>query len=56
MAIESSSRQSSLSSTSGQDVTKEQLQDVYAAGTSDGKVMLDNEVVTIPNEGYEDND
>lgn len=38
----------------GQSLTKEQLSDVYAAGTSDGYVQLEQGAVQIPSTGYEE--
>lgn len=35
------------SNTAGQEKTKEQLSDVYAAGTSDGLVQLENETISL---------
>lgn len=49
-----SDQQRSSAPMSGQEVTKEQLNDVYAAGTSDGAVQLENDVITVTNEGYEE--
>ncbi|TDF98134.1 DUF4025 domain-containing protein [Paenibacillus piri] len=37
----------------GQAVTREQLSDVYFAGTSDGTVQLDDRTVHVSDTGYE---
>lgn len=50
--IETSVRSSSTKQ--GQDITREQLSDVYAAGTSDGVVLLKNGTMHIPNTGYDE--
>ncbi|MBB3110290.1 hypothetical protein FHS18_002357 [Paenibacillus phyllosphaerae] len=38
----------------GNDLTEEQLNDVYMAGTSDGIQQLANGIVKIENEGYDE--
>jgi hypothetical protein len=37
-----------------QATTQEQLSDMFFAGTSDGSVQLEKEMITIPNTGYQE--
>ncbi|WP_282942004.1 hypothetical protein [Paenibacillus sp. RC67] len=43
----------SIANAAGQQKTKEQLSDVYAAGTSDGLVQLENETISLAQDSKE---